>query len=480
MNWLRAALLASILVCIHVLASHAQPYNPPSGGGSITVGTTPVGGTCTTGYNLYNNGGTLGCQANGNGSTNVQRFTALASLGSAAAPVCQINGCTAGGTGYGTSVTGGSLTLTTNSGKFVCSTYPVLTVNSSAGGAITGTPAVGTAGSCTVMGGTADEVWTASGGLSAGSGAFFSLTWTATAQTYTPTTGIKYAMVYAYGAGGQGGGGASVTSGTASSGGAGGGGGSVNPCFISATQISTSQTVTVGLGGRSGGNPGATAPSNGTIGQAGGATTFGSLCKGWGGGAGYNGIDAATLSGGGGGGGIGAVGGNGASGTQGVGAQCAGSGYAGGTPTAGLCNGGGNGGSSSSAAGVASTGQPSIFGGAGGAAGAGLASTPAAVSGGTGGFASSQGIPLNGGTPGATNTSGGAGGNQSNVMPNAECGAGGGGGGNGVTTTIAGNGGAGGLCAGSGGGGSVVSGTGSAPGWAGPAGDGVLDVVEFF
>lgn len=69
MRWLRAALLASILVCIHIIASHAQPYNPPSGGAaSVTVGTTTVGGSCNTGYNLYNNGGTLGCQVNGGGS----------------------------------------------------------------------------------------------------------------------------------------------------------------------------------------------------------------------------------------------------------------------------------------------------------------------------------------------------------------------------------------------------------------------------
>lgn len=39
-----------------------------SSGGSattVTAGTTTVGGTCTSGYNLYNNAGVLGCQANG-------------------------------------------------------------------------------------------------------------------------------------------------------------------------------------------------------------------------------------------------------------------------------------------------------------------------------------------------------------------------------------------------------------------------------
>ena len=35
------------------------------------------------------------------------------------------------------------------------------------------------------------------------------------------------------------------------------------------------------------------------------------------------------------------------------------------------------------------------------------------------------------------------------------------------------------MCAGGGGGGSVVNGVGSAPGYGGAGGDGVLDVVEF-
>lgn len=41
-----------------------------SGGSAttVTVGSTTVSGTCTSGFNLYNNGGTLGCQANGGAS----------------------------------------------------------------------------------------------------------------------------------------------------------------------------------------------------------------------------------------------------------------------------------------------------------------------------------------------------------------------------------------------------------------------------
>ena len=37
------------------------------GAATLTVGSSGVGGTCANGYNLYNNAGTLGCQANGSG-----------------------------------------------------------------------------------------------------------------------------------------------------------------------------------------------------------------------------------------------------------------------------------------------------------------------------------------------------------------------------------------------------------------------------
>ena len=151
-------------------------------------------------------------------TTNLVSFSPLASV-TAATAVCQVNGCTATGASYGNAQTG-VITLTTNSGAFVCSTYPKLNVTTNAGGNITTVNSVATAGSCTVMGGTGDEVWTTASPLSAGTGALFSLTWTATAQTYTPTANIQYALVYSLGGGGQGGGGASTVSTTASSGGA--------------------------------------------------------------------------------------------------------------------------------------------------------------------------------------------------------------------------------------------------------------------
>ena len=222
-------------------------------GGAALVNGSPVIGNAL----IWSAGGVQDGGAVGGGPTTVQHFTALASL-TASSPVCQVNGCTPTGTGYGASVSG-TMTLTTNGGKFVCSTYPVLNVTTNAGGNITTVNSIATAGSCTVMGNTLDQVWTPGGSLSAGSAAFFAQTWTATPQTYTPSAGLKYALAYAYGAGGEGGGGASTVSGTASSGGAGGGGGSVNSCFLSAAQIGGSQTATVGLGGRSGGNPSAIA-----------------------------------------------------------------------------------------------------------------------------------------------------------------------------------------------------------------------------
>ena len=112
-------------------------------------------------------------------STSVQRFTALASL-TGATPVCQINGCTPTGTGYGATVAG-TMTLTTNGGKFVCSPYPVLNVTTNAGGNIVTVNSVATPGSCTTLGSTYDEAWTTGGSLSAGSGALFAITWTASA-----------------------------------------------------------------------------------------------------------------------------------------------------------------------------------------------------------------------------------------------------------------------------------------------------------
>ncbi len=86
---------------------------------------------------------------------------------------------------------------------------------------------------------------------------------TAGATTYTPTAGLKYAVVELVGGGGRGGDAPAVGSGTSSVGGGGGSGGYSRSEFSSAT-IGASQTVTVGAGGDD------TTPT-------GGSTTFGVL-----------------------------------------------------------------------------------------------------------------------------------------------------------------------------------------------------------
>ena len=418
----------------------------------------------------------------------VQKFAALADV-TAATPVCSGQGCTAGttGSGYGTSVTGGTMTLISGAGGFTCPTPPVLNVTTNGSGVITTVNSITTAGSCTAMGATQNATWTPGSGLSAGSGALFNLTWTALTQTYTPTAGMRFVRVYSYGAGGQGGGGANVTSGTASSGGAGGGAGGENFCDFTAAEIGTSQSLTVGLGGRNGGAPGTTASSSGAIGQAGGQTFFGAsgtkLCAAGGGGAGFNGINAATASGGGAGAGWGqAAGANGASNAGGTGSQGGASGTTGsaaGTPTTQNAGGGGSG---SSATGAAFAGGGGFGGGAGGGSAGGLTTGPATSAGGNGGaYLGNGSSTAAGGTAGAANANGNPGNAQTaNPSASADCGSAGGGGGSGLTTTTAGNGGAGATCSGGGGGGSVVSGTGSAAGYGGPGGDGEIDVVEFF
>jgi hypothetical protein len=97
------------------------------------------------------------------------------------------------------------------------------------------------------------------------------------AQTYTPTSGMKYALVISTGAGGGGGGVDSDGASTA----AGGGGGAGSTCIelFSAATIGANQTVTIGAGGTAGAVTGGT-------GGTGGTTTFGALHSAAGGGGG--------------------------------------------------------------------------------------------------------------------------------------------------------------------------------------------------
>jgi hypothetical protein len=93
--------------------------------------------------------------------------------------------------------------------------------------------------------------------------------------TYTPTTGILYAIVTCYGGGG-GGGGTANTAANIGAGGAGGGSGSRSIKNVSAATIGASQTVTIGGAGAAG-------TSGNNAGGAGGDTSLGALCIGKGG-----------------------------------------------------------------------------------------------------------------------------------------------------------------------------------------------------
>jgi hypothetical protein len=77
----------------------------------------------------------------------------------------------AGGTGFGTSVTG---TMTWSGSG--CSTNPVLNVTTNGSGVITTVNSITTAGSCSTFPSSSATTWTAGGSLSAGTGASFNLT----------------------------------------------------------------------------------------------------------------------------------------------------------------------------------------------------------------------------------------------------------------------------------------------------------------
>jgi hypothetical protein len=196
--------------------------------------------------------------------------------------------------------------------------------------------------------------------------------------TYTPTAGMKYAIIEVNGAGGGGGGTSTVAVGNCSVGGGGAAGGYARS-VVSAATVGASQVVTVGVGGTAG-------PANnvGGIGGTGGTTSVGALCVATGGLGGFSAnVNSVQITGGG-AGGIGTVGNVLCSANSG--------GFGVGFTTANLCI-GGQGGVSKFGAGantqVSSTSSlvgttPSGFGGGGGGA-----STPAAQLGQIGGVGAS-------------------------------------------------------------------------------------------
>ncbi len=133
---------------------------------------------------------------------------------------------------------------------------------------------------------------------------------TAGTFTYTPSTGIVYAIAECYGGGGGGGGG----NGAPSTQGAGGGGGSGgnSRTALSAAAIGASKTVTIGAAGTGG-------AAGNNVGGAGGDTSLGTLCVGKGGSGGGGGNGPGPGPGAGGAGGVAGTGdianpGNGGSG----------------------------------------------------------------------------------------------------------------------------------------------------------------------
>lgn len=120
--------------------------------------------------------------------------------------------------------------------------------------------------------------------------------------TWTKPSGTpKLVQVYLTGAGGGGGGGGTSTAATQRPGGGGGGGGSGRRMTFLASDLGSTETVTIGAGGTGGASV-----SNGT---AGGSTTFGAHLTGYGGGFG-SGVTGTSTSGGGGGAGMIGAGGN--------------------------------------------------------------------------------------------------------------------------------------------------------------------------
>jgi hypothetical protein len=88
-----------------------------------------------------------------------------------------------------------------------------------------------------------------------------------TSGTYTPTTGMQYAIVEILGGGGAAGG-SPATAAAQVSCASGGGGGGYAKFFVTAAQVGASQTVTIGAGG---------VGAAGTTGGTGGSTSFGAL-----------------------------------------------------------------------------------------------------------------------------------------------------------------------------------------------------------
>jgi hypothetical protein len=271
--------------------------------------------------------------------------------------------------------------------------------------------------------------------------------------TWTKPSGAKMVHVVCYGSGGGGAGGG--LAGTTRGGGAGGGGQRASMLF-NATDLSATETVTIGTAGTGGAAQ--------TSGGDGNETTFGTKLKAYGGKGGTNaGV-------GGNGGGIGTASSTAAGNIPGTGGSAAAGNY-------GDFAGAGGGGATNIGGAAGFAGGSAMYGATGGGGGA------CGDGGGTGGTGGAGGSLLTttagggaaggaGGAPGAAGTAGTAGSFE-------RAGTGGGGGGGGNTSQSGGAGGAGGAAGGGGGGGGGNGGGGTA-GAGGAGGSGACYVVTYF
>lgn len=317
-------------------------------------------------------------------------------------------------------------------------------------------------------------------------------TFTLTAQSpWTKPTSFTPQKVWVrmWGAGGGGGGGGTAADGTKRYGGAGGGGGACNDRWFKASELGTTETLVVGVGGTPGAG-GTAVATPGTDGGVGSASTFGTTVRmyaGGGGGGRGGGAGGGGIYNGGGGGGTGGLGVTGAtSTTNGIGGAPnpflgtstanypasggAGANSLGSAATSGSYAewGGGGGGTSNNAANPVSTGGgASAWGGGGGGAGAGINSSNVSSAAGAGGAAGTFPLPVIGGG-GAAGTGAGPGTDGADGTIN--FGGAGGGGGHGSAVGVGGAGGAGGDRGGGGGGGGAGADTAGGDGGAGGTG----------
>ncbi len=300
--------------------------------------------------------------------------------------------------------------------------------------------------------------------------------------TWTKPSGAQFVLVELIGAGGGGGSGSVHTTIAATAGGAGGGGGARVRHLFKASDLSSSYTVTVGLGG-TGGTAVSGTNLTGNSGNSGGNTSLGSLLFAYGGAGGGGGSWTALscIPGGGGGSGSAATGATG--GSPVIGAANVRNNIGGGGATAfdkgiGACAefGGGSGGSGIDSS-VGAAGGSSIYGGAGGGGGGSGWGTGAFPSNGGAGGNTQSYVVGGGGTVGTGYpTSAGGNGSQNPFLKNGSGGGGGGGGQtSGGTAKAGGNGGNGG---GGGGGGGSFYGTGPS-GAGGNGGDGYAIIVSW-